>query len=143
VSYRVQYDGTILVDTPEEALALQRQIVGKPTPPSTQHAHAAGSNGTSTAWPTYVKSLREGPRQLLAIVKKAGELTIGEAVTQLGAALAPKGKLTVAGYLTSISRNAKKVGLDTRKVLRSKTTGYAQERVVTLHAGAILEANDL
>ena len=103
MGYTVKPDGSIVTDTAEEALALQRVILRGP---SRQVIARVAPEG----WNRFVQIANPRQCQVLAALQAKGHLTIDDVRKLTGA----KSNTTVAGILLGITKTLTKAGLTSR-----------------------------
>ncbi len=148
--YLVHPDGTIVVDTlPEaialaEALAVHRAGRAPAAPPASSVLSPAlqplAPFGPSL-WPEFLahvdRSGNPAMRNLLAALQSVGAGRITKA--DLDAALGI-GRTTLSGLLSGLAKNAKKVGLRSDDVFVSAHSGYGKGCALHYRAGKVLLA---
>jgi hypothetical protein len=131
--YRVKPDGSIEVDTLEEAIALSKRLANGTS-------NGSASTTPTANWKTLRPVLGGNQLKLLAALKAHdGPLTLAQLRDTVGA----KDNMALSGMISAIVRNARKCGLESKQVLIRKVEMGSDIPIISYRAGPLLKEAEL
>lgn len=147
--YRVQRDGTVECDTPDEAIALSDRLTTQLALFRELNQGVESAAGAATPKPPsakpkpqarpladVVREMTDQQRKALEFIKVMGFATLDDLREELALKESP---FSVSGVISAVVRNLEGAGIDTKDVLSKQVSGSGKDRVVTYYPTKLLQ----